>query len=69
MTMVRLVVGTVDNPRVVYVHPFIAGKRKEEIRVPTEIVSRKNPALVRQGWRCVADGAMKPVPKAGERTY
>jgi hypothetical protein len=65
--MVRLVVGTVEKPQVIYVHSFLAGKRKEEMRVPTEITDPKT-GKVRQGWRCVADGALKDRPKAGKRT-
>jgi hypothetical protein len=63
MTMHRVLTPTGHH----FVHPFVAGKRKEELRVPTEITDPKT-GKVRQGWRCVADGALKAVPKAGKRT-
>jgi hypothetical protein len=68
MTKRQIIVGVDErgNGVVGYVHPFLAGARKQETRVPTEIVARKT-GKVRQGYRCVPDGALKPVAKRGER--
>jgi hypothetical protein len=61
--MIAVITGidpVTQRPVVNFLHPFLAGKRKHETRVPTDINGR-------QGWRCVPDGALKPVPNKTQK--
>ena len=63
MTMRKIITGIdpiTAKPVFAYVHPFLAGLKKRRICVPDKHVTKKTKREV-PAFRCLADGATKPV--------